>query len=166
MQEKDVSDGMAIDELDVKVLKALIRDARKSLKDIAKDCGISATAVAKRIDNLKKQGVIKGTKLILGYEKAPIIVALITARAKFAHKSEIIESIKSNIATKYVLNICDQGIGNFDVVIGVLAKKKQEIDEILRFIRGLQGIERVYLSAFLNEPQFTLENLVLQPTGV
>ena len=47
-----------IDETDVKILKALIRDSRSKLKDIANECRLSSTAVKNRIDKMKKKGLI------------------------------------------------------------------------------------------------------------
>ena len=52
-----------LDEIDVKILSALIRDARTKLKEIAKECGLSSAAVFKRIKQLKSIGVIVGTTL-------------------------------------------------------------------------------------------------------
>lgn len=53
-----------IDEIDSKILHILIQDARTSLKDIAKECGISSVSVLNRIKRLKKLGVITGATLI------------------------------------------------------------------------------------------------------
>ena len=50
-----------LDEIDAKIIKALLKDARTSLKDIAKDCGLSSNAIHKRIHNLKASGVIAGS---------------------------------------------------------------------------------------------------------
>jgi Lrp/AsnC family transcriptional regulator for asnA, asnC and gidA len=52
-----------IDEIDVKILHALIRDARARLKDIAKDCGVSSVAILNRIKRLKASGVITGATM-------------------------------------------------------------------------------------------------------
>ena len=47
-----------IDETDVKILQALIRDDRSKLKEIAIECRLSSTAVKNRIDIMKKSGLI------------------------------------------------------------------------------------------------------------
>ena len=54
---------MKLDEIDVKILHALIRDARTNLKDIAKECGVSSNAIFKRVKHLRDEGVIVGTVL-------------------------------------------------------------------------------------------------------
>ena len=54
-----------IDPVDVKILQALIFDSRSKVKDIAKQCNMSTTAISKRIDRLRKLGVITGAILIV-----------------------------------------------------------------------------------------------------
>jgi DNA-binding Lrp family transcriptional regulator len=39
-----------IDELDGKILRVIMKDSRKKISDIARDCKISSTAVIKRIE--------------------------------------------------------------------------------------------------------------------
>lgn len=67
-----------IDDIDDKILHILILDARTSLKDIAKQCGLSSVSVLNRINRLKKLGVITGAILFpllnkLGFEIAATI---------------------------------------------------------------------------------------------
>jgi DNA-binding Lrp family transcriptional regulator len=52
------------DEIDGKILRALIRDAHTKLKEIADDCGLSSSAIVKRIKRLKGIGVIVGTTVL------------------------------------------------------------------------------------------------------
>ena len=59
-----------LDEIDIKILKALLKDARCSFADIAKDCNVSITAIAQRFKKMKRTGIITGTILILG-KKSP-----------------------------------------------------------------------------------------------
>ena len=53
-----------IDQIDSQILHILIQDARKSLKDIGKKCGISSVSVLNRIKRLKELGVITGATLL------------------------------------------------------------------------------------------------------
>ncbi|MBG6158183.1 MAG: Lrp/AsnC family transcriptional regulator [Roseibium album] len=51
---------MTLDETDTKILDALIRDGRMSLKDLAKCAGLSSPGVSERIRRLQERGVILG----------------------------------------------------------------------------------------------------------
>ena len=46
--------------LDVAILKALGRDARVSMADLAREVGLSAPSVAERVKRLEDSGVIRG----------------------------------------------------------------------------------------------------------
>jgi len=58
-----------IDSIDINILYAFIKDARTKIKDIAKACNVSPTAISKRIYRLKKLGVITGAVLLVDLKK-------------------------------------------------------------------------------------------------
>jgi DNA-binding Lrp family transcriptional regulator len=60
-----MSDGLRLDELDLMILSILTKDARSSLKEIAKRCRLTSSAVLRRIERLKQEGVIMGTRFVL-----------------------------------------------------------------------------------------------------
>ncbi len=47
-----------IDKTDVKILDVLRSDARLSVREISKKCGVPAATVHKRMRKLEKEGVI------------------------------------------------------------------------------------------------------------
>ena len=49
-----------IDEIDLKIIQALIKNARADFKDIASVVGVSDRTVARRIERLEQYGVIRG----------------------------------------------------------------------------------------------------------
>ncbi|WP_269581516.1 Lrp/AsnC family transcriptional regulator [Roseibium sp. Sym1] len=51
---------MKIDDADRKIIEALIRDARMSLKELAAEAGLSSPGVSERIRRLQDRGVIRG----------------------------------------------------------------------------------------------------------
>jgi len=51
---------MKLDDADRKIIEALIRDARMSLKDLAAQVGLSSPGVSERIRRLQERGVIRG----------------------------------------------------------------------------------------------------------
>lgn len=56
-----------IDNIDVKIIKELLKDGRKNLSDIAEACEISESIVWKRFKELEEFGVIVGTTIQLYY---------------------------------------------------------------------------------------------------
>ena len=55
----------ALDAIDRKILKYLIKNARMPFLEIARECGISGAAIHQRIRKLDDSGVILGSRLIV-----------------------------------------------------------------------------------------------------
>ena len=56
---------IALDAIDRKILKFLIKNARMPFLEIARECGISGAAIHQRIRKLAESGVILGSRLIV-----------------------------------------------------------------------------------------------------
>ena len=56
---------IALDAIDRKILKYLIKHARMPFLEIARECGISGAAIHQRIRKLDESGVILGSRLIV-----------------------------------------------------------------------------------------------------
>ncbi|GAB2183111.1 Lrp/AsnC family transcriptional regulator [Roseibium sp. LAB1] len=69
---------MKMDETDIKIVEALIDDARMSLKDLAAHVGLSSPGVSERIRRLQERGVIRRFTVdidpkVLGYSLQAIV---------------------------------------------------------------------------------------------
>ncbi|MBQ9476574.1 MAG: Lrp/AsnC ligand binding domain-containing protein [Bacteroidales bacterium] len=54
-----------INDIDRKILSALVNDARKPFLEIARDCGVSGAAIHQRVRKLEENGVITGSRLLV-----------------------------------------------------------------------------------------------------
>jgi Lrp/AsnC family leucine-responsive transcriptional regulator len=57
--------AVELDELDHRILELLLRDGRTPAAQIAEQIGLSRPAVADRIEKLERQGVIRGTTVVV-----------------------------------------------------------------------------------------------------
>lgn len=57
--------AVELDELDHRILALLLGDARTPAAQIAEQIGLSRPAVADRLDKLERQGVIRGTTVVI-----------------------------------------------------------------------------------------------------
>mgnify|MGYP003469720911 FL=1 len=62
-----------LDELDGKILKMIVGNARIPFLEVARECNVSGAAIHQRIQKLTALGVIKGSEFIIdntkvGYE--------------------------------------------------------------------------------------------------
>jgi DNA-binding Lrp family transcriptional regulator len=59
----------APDELDTRIVDALVSDARASHRSIASEVGVAASTVSKRLQDLESSGAIQGYRPLLDYAK-------------------------------------------------------------------------------------------------
>ena len=58
-----------IDELDVRIISALLADARRPYLELAKQLKVSGGTIHVRMNKLAKAGIVRGSKLVLDYKR-------------------------------------------------------------------------------------------------
>ncbi|MBI2547480.1 MAG: Lrp/AsnC family transcriptional regulator [Candidatus Aenigmarchaeota archaeon] len=121
----------SIDEIDKKILRFLIWDARLSYREIARQSKLSTTTVIEHLKKLKSSGIIKGYSVNLdskklGYELSAIIELVAPKLSLLKTMEKITES--PNVYAIY------HTTGDVDAII--IAKFKG-IDELQKFLSGL-----------------------------
>jgi Lrp/AsnC family leucine-responsive transcriptional regulator len=70
-----------LDDLDHRILTLLLRDGRTPASQLAEQIGLSRPAVADRIEKLERQGVIRGTTVVVDHQAlGKRITAFVAAR--------------------------------------------------------------------------------------
>lgn len=128
-----------IDILDSKILDLLQKDGRMAYTEIAKKLLISHGTVHQRLNRLTELGIIKGTKIILDYQKIGYdVTTLLGIHLKSAKdQSKVIEKLKAmnEVVEVYyttgsyalIIKIHNKNIKDFHYF---LAEKLQNIAEI------------------------------------
>jgi DNA-binding Lrp family transcriptional regulator len=156
-----MSQTVEIDEIDSKILRALIRDARAKLKSIAKDCGISSVSTLNRVKRLKSLGVIKGATLFSNLATFELpIVATVGVILKGNHE-EIIKLIKEKTNAVEI----SASFGKYDICALVHAESITELDRIAYSMKKLIGVIQVEINIWTSFPHFVFENIDLRPKG-
>ncbi len=146
-----------IDETDVKILQALIGDARSKLKYISDECGVSSTTIINRIDRMKKSGLIEKSVLqinmaFFGYH----IPLLIGVNLEPDKEQDIIKFIKRQVKVAGI----DKTIGKYDLCIVVFAKSINKLDELKYLIRKQKGVKKIEVNIW-NKFHFIFNNIEL-----
>src|SRR4051794_23095687 len=58
-----------MDENDVKILKKLLLDARRSYRKVSEEIGVSAPTVLARVEKLESEGIIRSYSTLVDHEK-------------------------------------------------------------------------------------------------
>jgi len=153
-----------IDEIDEKILRLLIKDARTRLKDIAKECKISSVSVLHRIKRLKTLGVIAGATLFPRVDliDLPTIANIgINLDSNESNEDEIIKLISEQT------NLVEPSasVGKYDLCALVFTESVSELDKAVYALKKCFGVRRIDVNIYAGEPYFIFENINLQPKG-
>lgn len=148
-----------IDEVDVKILRALIADARTKLKDIAKECGLSSTAILKRVKRLKAAGVIVGSVLFLNMNQTGFMhAATIVVNVDIHEKKEALRIIRD----RSNLLVTGESAGINTLRAFVVAKSIVDLENLKQAIRNKLGSRKIAVTIW-RTPQLLFDNVKLEP---
>lgn len=155
-----MNNTVEIDEIDVKILRELIKDARAKLKDIAKKCDVSSTAIMSRIKRLKTTGVITGAVQYIDMSRLGYMQpATIGISLNYSQESQVVKLIRER--AKVIM--FDQSVGKNDLSIFCVAKNIKELDDLKQLIKKQPQIRRVTINLW-STPYPNFEKLDIQPT--
>ncbi|MCL5877866.1 MAG: AsnC family transcriptional regulator [Candidatus Bathyarchaeota archaeon] len=150
-----------IDDIDAKILQLLIVDARTSLKELAKKCGISSVSVLNRVKRLKKLGVITGATLFSPIEMLGLEIAA-SIGIEIGPEANIDELIKF-FREQTDLMEPSVSVGKFDLTAFVCAENVALLNTQVETIRKQVGVKKVVVTVWAGRPLSNIENLELTP---
>ncbi|MCC6016398.1 MAG: Lrp/AsnC family transcriptional regulator [Desulfurococcaceae archaeon] len=130
---------MPIDELDLKLLQLLKENARMSYSKLAKELGISESAVRKRISKLIKNGIIK--KITIEYELENEIKAVILVKTQ---PPTPVPEVSKNIKNIPGIDIVYEVTGEYDIIAVARASGVDMINKFIDEIRSIPGVVSTY----------------------
>lgn len=147
-----------LDELDLAIIRELIKDSRASYRSIAKKLGISVATVASRVTALEKNGVIKGYTALVDYEKLgyeiTAIIELTISKGKLIEVQRQVAE-KSNVSNVYDVT------GETDSIIVARFKNREELNRFVKWLLSIPYIERtlthLVLGIVKEDPRYPLK---------
>lgn len=118
-----------IDNLDIRILNRLTRNARTTSRDIAEECGVSRAAIHQRIQRLQDLGVITGSGYFvdpraLGYSTCTYIGVKLSKGSLYREAVREIEKIPEVVE-------CHFTTGPYSMLIKVYAHDTHHLMELL-----------------------------------
>ena len=154
---RNLTAQVKIDEVDVKILRKLVADARTKLKDIAKECGLSSTAILKRVKRLEAAGVIVGSVLFLNMNQMGFMHAgSIVVNVNMHEKKEALRIIRN----RSNLLVVGESAGINALRAFVVAKSLADLENLKQAIRNKLGSRKVAVNIW-GTPQFLFDNVEL-----
>ncbi len=148
-----------IDEIDDKILHALIVDARAKLKDIARGCGISSVAVLNRIKRLKANGVLKGAALFPNITKlGGAIFATLGMNIESGGEEEILRIIQEQT---YLIEP-SRSVGKYDLFALVYAENVKDLQRVTDVIKKHSIVKRITVNIWVPPARLNFNNIELR----
>ena len=128
-----------IDGIDKIILKHLMKDAKTPILSIAREIGISGTAIHQRLKKLESSGLIKGSQFIinpvlLGYTTLVFVGIFLDSASKYAEVTYKLKKIPEVIESHYTT-------GKYAIFIKILCKNNQHLMQLLsEKIQAIAGV--------------------------
>jgi len=144
----------AVDDIDRQIIALLREDARRSFQDIGGHVALSAPAVKRRVDRLRRDGVITGFTAVVdprrfGWQTQAIVE--LTTEGRFSG-TDVLAAIRSHpeVAAAYTV------AGQASAILIVRAEDTVHLEQVLERVRDTPAITRtrtaVVLSTLLERP--------------
>ncbi len=155
-----MNDTIQIDEIDIKILNMLIKDARTRLKDIAKECKTSSVSVLNRIKRMKKHKLITGATL---YPDVSALGLPIAATIGISFDGNYDEGVLKLLEQQTFVVEPAPSVGEYDFCAFVFAKSIAEIDQIACLIKDHFSAKSITINVWSGPPHNNFLNVDLQP---
>ncbi|MGD1855844.1 MAG: Lrp/AsnC family transcriptional regulator [Leptolyngbyaceae cyanobacterium] len=138
-----------MDDLDSKILDALMTDGRVTWSDLATRFGVSSPAISDRVRRLEKRGVIQGYRVVvdpvqLGYD-ITAFVAVVLEHPRY--RQGFLDYVGSHSA----IQECHHIAGDGDYLLKLRCGRMADLERILsEEIKGLPGILQTKTSIALS----------------
>jgi DNA-binding Lrp family transcriptional regulator len=136
-----------MDRIDLALLRALEKDARKSYRDLAKETHVSISTVSARVKKLRDEGVVRGYTVVIdpravGYDLT-VVIGVRIAKGKLLEVQRRISNFDS------VFGVYDV-TGEWDSLVLARFRTRNELDKFVKSILALEHVERTYTHLVLN----------------
>ena len=149
---------MAYENLDQKILNALLDDGRASLRSLGEDLDVSVTTVSNHISNLEDDGVIKGYAPVIDYSELGYdVTAILQLKVEGSALPDITERLQEH---KHMVTVYET-TGDHDIIaIGKFTDTDHMNDQIKELLVDPDINESntsVVLNTVAENEQFDLE---------
>ncbi len=143
-------DGAALDELDIRLLRALQANARSTYAELGALVALKPPAVHDRVKRLEQRGFIRGYAArldakSLGFGLVAFVGAYTTADVTYEQFTADVTALPEVLEVHSVA-------GEETFVLKVLTRSTAHLDEFLSRLKGVSGIGRTKTTIVLSTP--------------
>ena len=152
-----MSSNYQIDNIDLKILNVLSKNAKMPYTEVAKKVFVSGGTVHVRMRKLEKMGVVRGTKLDIDYDKLGYNIS--SYMGIYLEKSYLYkETVKSIKKIPEIVEI-HAITGQYTIFIKIICKDTSHFRNFLDTVHKVKGITRT--ETFMSFEETILDGLAL-----
>jgi Lrp/AsnC family leucine-responsive transcriptional regulator len=123
-----------VEEIDRQIMGLLADDGRMSFTDLAKETGLSVSAVHQRVRRLQKRGVIKGFTAVLDHERIGLPMTAFVSIKPIDPSAP--DDAPERLAHLSAIEACHSVAGDESYILKVRVGSPNELEDLLQKIRA------------------------------
>lgn len=137
----------SVDDLDVRIIRSLNQNARKSLREVARELDLALSTVSNHVKHLEDLGIIKGYVPVIDAEKLGYdLVVIIGMRIAHGKLLEVQQKIAKNPRVFGVYDVT----GEWDSIVLARFKDRDELNAWIKDALATPHVERTSTQLVLN----------------
>ncbi len=130
-----------MDQLDRKILRTLMANARTSNAELARECGVAPSTILERIRRLEDRGVLRGYIAEVDPEALGYTVRAVVLVTLDQHEVSCIRTFEEEIRSIPFVRSCQHLSGRFDYLVRLAARDVNHLGELIKErIAAIPGI--------------------------
>ena len=127
----------SLDKIDNIILQALLNDGRASFSAIARESNLTDVAIKKRVESLKRRGIIDNISVdlnykALGYEN-PIFVQI---RSEMSKTKDVLKRLRE---LDYVLEL-NETLGEYNILVKIVVPSIDNASDFVEKLCAMDGV--------------------------
>ena len=136
-----------IDDLDIKILRELRKNARQSFYDIAAKFDVAEGTIYNRVSKLQEMKVIEGYSAKIDFTKLGYDFSVIIG---ISVEGGYLVEIEEDIAKEKNISAVYDVTGEYDVLIIGRFRTREELDGFIKKLLSMKHVKRTYTMLVLN----------------
>lgn len=138
---------MKIDELDIKILRELKKDARQSFYDLASKLNVSEGTIYNRVSKLQDAKIISNYSAMIDFSKLGYDISVIIG---ISVEGNHLVDVEKKIAKEKNVSAVYDVTGEYDALVIAKFKTRAELDKFIKKLLSTKHVKRTYTMLILN----------------
>jgi Lrp/AsnC family leucine-responsive transcriptional regulator len=127
-----------VEDLDRQIVRLLAADGRRSFTDLAKDTGLSVSAVHQRVKRLEKRGVVRGYRADVDPEQVGLPLTAFVSIKPIDPAAP--DDAPERLAHLTAIEACHSVAGDESYILKVRVESPAALEALLQEIRGAANV--------------------------